>query len=103
MRLIATLVHKKLNQLEGRTFERRAARGIILKDSKILLLYTKRYNDYSFPGGGIEDNENLIIGLKRELSEETGAQNIEVIREFGYIDEYRPHYKPEYDLIHMLS
>ncbi|WP_433743789.1 hypothetical protein [Paenibacillus amylolyticus] len=31
------------------------------------------------------------------------ATQVEVISEFGYIEEYRPHYKPEYDLIHMLS
>ncbi|SDL25623.1 NUDIX domain-containing protein [Natronincola ferrireducens] len=103
MRLIKKMIHKDVKNLDGRTFERRAARGIILKGSKILLLYTKRYNDYSFPGGGVDTGEDLITGLKRELAEEIGAKNIEVLREFGYIDEYRPHYKPEYDLIHMLS
>jgi ADP-ribose pyrophosphatase YjhB (NUDIX family) len=103
LRLIKKMIHKDVEKLEGRTFERRAARGIILKGSKILLLYTKRYNDYSFPGGGVDPEEDLITGLKRELAEETGAKNIEVLSEFGYIDEYRPHYKAEYDLIHMLS
>lgn len=103
MRLIKKIIHKDLEYLDGRVFERRASRGIILKGSKILLLYTKRYNDYSFPGGGVESEEDLITGLKRELTEETGAKNIEVISEFGYIDEYRPHYKLEHDLIHMLS
>lgn len=103
MRLIKKLVHNDVKTLDGKMFERRASRGIILKDSKILLLYTKKYNDYSFPGGGVDPDEDLITGLKRELAEETGAKNVEVISEFGYIDEYRPHYKPEYDLIHMLS
>jgi ADP-ribose pyrophosphatase YjhB (NUDIX family) len=103
LRLIKKLIHNNVKKLDGKVFERRAARGIILKGSKILLLYTKRYNDYSFPGGGVDSNEDLITGLKRELAEETGAKNVEVISEFGYIDEYRPHYKPEYDLIHMLS
>lgn len=103
MKLIKKIIHKDVENLDGRVFERRASRGIILKDSEILLLYTKRYNDYSFPGGGVDDGEDLVTGLKRELIEEVGAKNIEVISEFGYIDEYRPHYKPEYDLIHMLS
>lgn len=97
------MVHKDVQSIEGKIFERRAARGIILKGSRIFLLYTKRYNDYSFPGGGVDLGEDLITGLKRELAEETGAKNIEIISEFGYIDEYRPHYKPEYDLIHMMS
>lgn len=103
MRLLKQMIHKDLNHLEGSVFERRAARGIVLRNSDILLLYTKRYNDYSFPGGGVEDHEDLIMGLKRELAEETGARNIRDIKEFGIIDEYRPHYKPQYDFIHMLS
>jgi len=103
MRLIKTMIHPSVNSVEGRTYNRRAARGIILRGSKILLLYTKRYNDYSFPGGGVELGEDWISGLRRELAEETGANNIQIISEFGYIDEYRPHYKPEFDLIHMVS
>lgn len=103
MRLIKKLINKDIEKIDGRIFKRRASRGIILKGTKILLLYTKRYNDYSFPGGGVDLEEDLITGLKRELVEEIGAKNIEVVSEFGYIDEYRPHYKGKYDFIHMLS
>ncbi len=103
MQLLKKMVHPDLNTTEGITFERTTARGIILRGEEILLMYTKYYNDYSFPGGGVDSKEDLITGLKRELMEETGAQDIEVIAELGYIDEYRPHYKEEYDLIHMES
>ncbi|MBS4539400.1 NUDIX domain-containing protein [Clostridium sp. D2Q-11] len=103
MRLLKKIVNNNLDTLEGNVFERITGRGIILKGSKILLLYTKVYNDYSFPGGGIDPEEDIIQGLKRELSEETGAKNIKIINEFGFIDEYRPHHKPEYDLMHLLS
>ena len=77
--------------------------GIVLDRNNILLIYTTRYNDYSFPGGGVEAHEQLEDGLRRELAEETGASRIEIIREFGYVDEYRPSHKPEYDFIHMTS
>ncbi|MCI3918700.1 NUDIX domain-containing protein [Paenibacillus sp. TRM 82003] len=103
MRLIRKMVHASLPTTTGRTFERRSARGIILNGGDILMMYTERYNDYSFPGGGVEPDEDLLAGLRRELSEEIGARRIEVLQEFGYIDEYRPHPKPEYELIHMLS
>ena len=53
--------------------ERLAARGIVLKNEDILLLYTQRYDDYSLPGGGIDDGEDNIAGLVREMKEETGA------------------------------
>lgn len=97
------MIHKEVKEIKGSIFERKATRAIILKDEKILLLYTERYNDYSFPGGGVDKEEDLIQGLKRELAEEVGAKNIKIINEFGYIDEYRPHYKKEYDLMHMES
>ena len=103
MRLLKKMIHRDIENIEGRIYERIAARGIILKGCELLLLYTKRYNDYSFPGGGVDPEEDLITGLKRELSEETGARNIEVIREYGLFDEYRPSHYDDSDLIHMTS
>lgn len=104
MRLLANLKHHSLPDILGdRVFKRRASRAIVLNGELILLLYTKRYNDYSFPGGGVDEHEDLILGLQRELEEETGAREIKVIKEFGYVEETRPHYHPEYDFIHMLS
>jgi len=83
--------------------ERRAARAIVLRGEDILLLYTERYHDYSLPGGGIDEGEGVLEGLKRELQEETGAQGISNIEEFARYDEYRPWYKPDADIIHMIS
>ncbi|WP_046225855.1 NUDIX hydrolase [Paenibacillus dauci] len=103
MEMIQKFVHHSLNSLEGNCYERKAARAIVMRGSEILLLYTKRYNDYSFPGGGLESDEDLYTGLCRELTEETGATDVKILRELGYIEEFRPYYKPEYDLIHMLS
>jgi len=97
------MIHEDVKNIEGRIYERIAARGIILRGCEILLLYTKRYNDYSFPGGGVDPEEDLITGLKRELLEETGAQNIQVIKEYGLFDEYRPSHYDDSDLIHMTS
>lgn len=103
MRLLKKLILNNVEKIEGNIFERRAARAIVLKGEDILLLYTKRYNDYSFPGGGVELTEDLITGLKRELSEETGARNIKIISEYGMFDEYRRSHYDGYDLIHMTS
>lgn len=48
--------------------------GILIKDGKILLMH--RVKDgrkfYVFPGGGVESNESLDEGLKREIKEEAG-------------------------------
>ncbi|MBC7002353.1 NUDIX domain-containing protein [Photobacterium sp. BZF1] len=108
MRLLKATVHPDLQHLEtpelnSNTFHRKAARGIILNGDNILMLYTERYHDYTLPGGGIDEGEDAIEGLVRELEEETGAQNIRDIREFGLYEEYRPWYKPDFDIMHMHS
>jgi 8-oxo-dGTP pyrophosphatase MutT (NUDIX family) len=103
MQLITTLIHPDLTTTTGNVLRRRAARGIVLREDAILLVFTERYNDFSFPGGGIGDGEDLMVGLRRELEEETGARDVKVLRNYGYIEEFRPHWKPGIDLMHMTS
>ncbi|MBE0507882.1 MAG: NUDIX domain-containing protein [Marinospirillum sp.] len=102
MRLIARL-NETLYQPHHKVLHRTAARGILLQDDRILLLYTRRYNDFSLPGGGIDEGEDVLQGLQREMMEETGARSIRVEQDFGYLEEYRPHYKPGHDLMFMRS
>lgn len=93
-----------LKNLENKSvFTRLATRSIAIKGDTILLLYTKRYEDYSLPGGGLNTDEDKIEGMKRELNEETGAQNITNIKPFGSYEEYRPWYKADFDVQHMIS
>ena len=103
MRLLKKTIHPKITNTSASTFMRNAARGIVLNGEKILLLYTKRYHDYTLPGGGVDDHEDNIQGLIRELQEETGAQNITNIKPFGLYEELRPWYKDDYDIVHMKS
>lgn len=104
MRLIDKYIHEDSSKFSNPViFERTAARGIILDKEDILLIYTKRYNDYSFPGGGIDAGEDIKDGLVRELKEETGAQNIKIIDHFGNYEELRPTHYDGYDLVHMFS
>jgi len=103
MKLLKELVHPELASREGRVLRRHAARGIVLREDTILLLFTERYNDFSLPGGGVDQDEDIQAALKRELAEETGARDVRVQANYGFIEEYRPHWKPEYDLMHMTS
>jgi 8-oxo-dGTP pyrophosphatase MutT (NUDIX family) len=103
MRLLRSTTHPSLTTLDAPTFKRTAARGIILDEENILMLYTERYHDYSIPGGGIDEGESITAGLLRELEEETGAQHIEIISEFGLYEEYRPWHKDDFNIIHMQS
>ena len=109
MRLLKTAFHPEVSPADispdsGLTLMvRHAARAVVVNDENILLLYTQRYDDYSLPGGGIDDGENEIEGLKRELQEETGAKGIRNIKPFARYEEYRPWYKSDADIMHMIS
>jgi 8-oxo-dGTP pyrophosphatase MutT (NUDIX family) len=109
MRLLKTAFHPNVSPSDIlpasalRLIERHAARGIVMKGEMILLLYTQRYHDYSLPGGGIDEGEDEVAGLIRELQEETGAQGVRNVKPFARYDEYRPWYKPDADIIYMVS
>ncbi|WP_397362710.1 NUDIX hydrolase [Olleya sp. R77988] len=104
MQKLKTHYHPEVKNLENKSvFTRLATRSIAIQGNTILLLYTKRYEDYSLPGGGLDVNEDKIEGMKRELNEETGAKNIKNIKPFGIYEEYRPWYKPDFDVQHMIS
>lgn len=109
MRLLKTAFHPDVSpndivSASDRTIiERHATRGIVIKGEEILLLYTERYHDYSLPGGGIDDGEDEVSGLIRELKEETGAQGVRNVTAFGRYDEYRPWHKADADIIYMVS
>lgn len=48
------------------------ARGICVKDSKILLAYFKPKSYYFLPGGHVEHGESVLTALEREIKEELG-------------------------------
>ena len=103
MQLLKSTIHPDISDISAKSFTRKATRAIVLNGDNILLLYTKRYHDYSLPGGGVDEGENITDGLIRELKEETGAHNVKNIEAFGLYEEYRPWYKSDFDIMHMLS
>lgn len=104
MRHIRTQYHPEIKSLDGLTlFHRKAARAIVLDGDDILMLYTERYHDYTIPGGGLDEGEEVVRGMVRELEEETGAKNIRNISPFGIYEEYRPWHKDDGDVMHQIS
>lgn len=70
----------------GKVFSRPSVRAVIAKDDKVLLAYSKKYDYYKFPGGGINAGESDAEALIREVQEETGYQVIpESVEEFGRV------------------
>ena len=77
----------KKNYIENGTVGRRpSVRGIVIKDGKVAMMHSLKYDYYKLPGGGIEGDESYEETLVREVKEESGLivkQNS--IREFGYV------------------
>lgn len=60
------------NEIDDGAFRNRtAARGIIVREGKYLVILG-RHGDCKFPGGGMEQGETLQETLFREVCEETG-------------------------------
>ena len=68
------------------TFIRDSARSIIIRNGKIAMIHSQKYDYYKFPGGGIESGEDPIQAMIRETQEEAGLTVIpETIKEYGYV------------------
>jgi bis(5'-nucleosidyl)-tetraphosphatase len=74
---------------------RRYSAGIIVftlidKEIKFLILKSKRFGtNYGFPKGTIEEGEGNFQTAKRELYEETGLSEVEIIPNFNIINDYK--------------
>lgn len=85
MRLLFELDKKDYGDCTHR-FTRNSARSIIIRDRKVMMIFSRKYGYYKFPGGGIEAGESPLQAMIRETREETGLVVIpETIREYGYV------------------
>ena len=66
--------------------------GAIVLNAKNKVFVGKRIDNpidkWQMPQGGVNDGEQLIDAMKRELEEETGIKNIKIIREIKGWAEY---------------
>ena len=71
---------------DGTTAIRPSVRGIIIKNNRLAMIHSLKYDYYKFPGGGIENGEDPIEAMIRETQEEAGLKVIpETIKEYGYV------------------
>ena len=54
----------------GKIYRQAVMAVIVNEESKILIGYSPKDKSYKFPQGGLEGQEDLITGIKRELLEE---------------------------------
>ena len=67
-------------------YVRNSARSIIIKDGRIAMIRSLKYDYYKFPGGGIEKGETPVQAMIRETREEAGlVVKPETVREYGRV------------------
>lgn len=69
-----------------------ACRGIVIEGEHILLSYETKTNQWTIPGGGLENDESEEECCIREIAEETGVE-VETSQCLLEIDEYYENWK----------
>ena len=70
----------------------RSGVGIIILNDKDQVFVGKRKdnpgNKWQMPQGGVDDGEDYLTAMRRELNEETSIKNIQIIKEINHTYEY---------------
>ena len=92
MKLLKQITDKEILGTDGLSTAkpRLTARAILKHGDQFAVMYAKKFDLYSLPGGGIENGEDIMDALKREVMEETGC-SCDSIQELGYVEENRAH------------
>lgn len=90
MKEIALINPENVSEQELMTYgTREAARAVVIdSENRVALLHATKTDYYKLPGGGLDDDTEKIVALKRECREEIGC-DVEVLGEIGLVNEWR--------------
>src|SRR6202047_3758810 len=67
----------------------RSAGGVVTNDEGEILVVSQRGTSWSLPKGHIDPGENALVAAKREIYEESGIRDLELIRELGTYERHK--------------
>ena len=78
--------------MDDRKLPMRIGVGIVILNNKNQVFVGKRLDNpvdkWQMPQGGVDNGEDFITAMKRELEEETSIKNIKIIKEINQTYEY---------------
>ncbi len=66
-----------------------SAGGIVLNDEGKILVVNQHGTSWSLPKGHLDPGEDALTAARREIYEESGVSQVELIRELGFYERYR--------------
>ena len=66
-----------------------SAGGVVLNKDGLVLVVSQRGGSWSLPKGHIDPGENALEAAQREIAEESGVDQLELIMEIGNYSRYR--------------
>jgi ADP-ribose pyrophosphatase YjhB (NUDIX family) len=67
----------------------RSAGGVVTNDEGKVLVVSQHGTSWSLPKGHIDAGENALAAAKREIYEESGIHDLELIRELGTYERHK--------------
>jgi len=68
---------------------RHSAGGVVTNPEGKVLVVSQHGRSWSLPKGHIDPGENALAAAKREIYEESGISELELVRELGTYERYR--------------
>lgn len=66
-----------------------SAGGVVINGDGLILITSQRGTSWSLPKGHIEKDEDELAAAKREVAEETGITQLELIKDLGSYQRYK--------------
>lgn len=76
--------------------------GVVLNKDGEVLVVSQHGTSWSLPKGGMEDGEDELSTARREIYEESGIVNLEMVRKLGTYERFKIGFEAEEDpSVHM--
>ena len=66
-----------------------SAGGVVLNKEGLVLVVNQNGNSWSLPKGHIDEGEEKLEAAIREIYEESGIKNLNLIKDLGFYERYR--------------